>query len=365
MSALSPDACVIGDPARLAPRAAAAERAAAARWAVAIEDVFLSQPGRLDDRTRAATLRMAEATIAAIEQQLAGEAARRLVAAGRRDAASVLESNRPLAWPRLIDAGLMRDAELIGELIAQARIDLLDETLAGLRAPDAGATLVARAVEQGDAAQRATAIAYLAADGARRSSAAGPRASLPAPLHARLVWWVAAALRERLGREAGIDADMALCAAAQAFLAHDGGPRPAEVAARLVAALRAGGMAADALMVQALDGARVTLFVAALAAVVGIDADAARALVLDSGSDRLWLALRAAGFDRAAIARAGFLLAEADRERDLELLIETLDAVVALEPAVAGEAIATLRLPGDFRAAVRALARRGSAGAAP
>lgn len=352
----------MGDPARLASYAADAERAAEQRLVVAVEDIFLSQPGRLDDRTRAATLRLAEATIGATEQQISGDAARTLMAAGRREAAAVLGSNRSLAWPRLLDAGLMRDTELIGALIAQARVDLLDESLAGLRAPDAGPTLVTMLIERGDAAQRAAASDYLLADGMRRMGVEGRQAILPAAAQARIVWWVAAALREQLGAQGGALADAALCEAAQQRIAQANEGQMRDAAARLVRALSPTVGERGHLMVRALESARTPLFAALLADAIGVDADAALSLVLDSASDRLWLALRAAELDRDAIARAGFLLSEADRERDLTMLIEVLDPLAALDPAAAAAAIATLRLPGDFRAAVRALAARTPAG---
>ncbi|WP_156025770.1 DUF2336 domain-containing protein [Sphingomonas phyllosphaerae] len=364
MSASSPHASVMGDPARLASCAADAERAAEQRLFVAVEDIFLSQPGRLDDRTRAATLRLAEATIGATEQQISGDAARTLMAAGRREAAAVLGSNRSLAWPRLLDAGLMRDTDLIGALIAQARVDLLDESLAALRAPDAGPTLVTMLIERGDAAQRAAASDYLLADGKRRMGVEGRQAILPAAAQARIAWWVAAALREQLGAEGGAVADAALCEAAQRRIARANEGQMRDAAARLVHALSPTVAERGALMVRALESARTPLFAALLAEAIGVDAEAALSLVLDSTSDRLWLALRAAALDRDAIARAGFLLSEADRERDVTMLIEVLDPLAALDPTAAAAAIATLRLPGDFRAAVRALAARAPAGRA-
>lgn len=360
MSASSPHASVMGDPARLASYAADAERAAEQRLGIAVEDIFLSQPGRLDDRTRATTLRLAEATIGATEQQISGDAARALIAVGRREAAAVLGSNRSLAWPRLLDAGLMRDTDVIRALIAQARVDLLDESLAALRAPDAGPTLVTMLIEHGDAAQRAAASEYLLADGMRRVGAEGRHAVLPAAVQARIIWWVAAALRERLGAAGGVAADAALCEAAQHRIARAGAAQMSDVATRLVRALAPTDANRGRLMIHALASARTPLFAALLAEAIGVDAETALSLVLDSASDRLWLALRAAGLNRDAIARAGFLLSEADRERDLTMLIEVLDPLGALEPAAAAEAIAALRLPGDFRAAARALARSGT-----
>lgn len=362
MSAAFHHASVVGDPARIAARVADAASAADRRSDVAVEDVFLSQPGRLDDRTRAATLRLAETTIGAIEQQIVGDAARALADAGRRDAAAVLESNQALAWPRLIEAGLMRDAELIGELIAQARVDLLDDSLTTLRAPDAGTTLVTALVQSGAPAQRTAAIAYLVADGTRRLAVGGRQAILPVVLYARVAWWVAAVLRERLSGTGGVESDRALADATHRCLSgYDHAAGVDDAAARLVQALSPSASERAELMVRALDSARITLFVALLAEGLSIDSVEARALVLDSASDRLWLALRAAGLPREAIARAGFLLSEADRERDLSMLVETIETLAALDPAAAALTIATVRLPRDFRAAVRALARRSAA----
>lgn len=358
MSATFPHASITGDLARLSIHVADAERAAEQRLAVGIEDIFLSRPGRLDDRIRAATLRLAEASIGAIEQQVSGDTARALMALGRREAAALLGSNRALAWPRLLEAGLMRDAGLIGALIAQARVDLLDESLAALRAPDAGPTVVTALIEHGDAAQRAAASNFLLVDGMRRGAGEERHAVLPPTLQAQIIWWIAAALRERLGEIGGAEADIALSEAAQHRIARANDGQVIGAASRLVRALAPTTADRGTLMIRALESARTPLFAAFLADGAGVDAEAALSLVLDSHSDRLWLALRAAGLDRDTIARVGFLLSEADRERDLTMLIEVLDPLGALDPVGAARAMSTLRLPEDFRAAVRALARR-------
>lgn len=343
---------------RLASRSADAGRVAAARLDVAVADIFLSQPGRLDDRTRWTVLRLAETTVNAIEQQIVGGAARALATRGWPEAAAILESNQALAWPRLLDTGLMRDAEVIAELIAQARIDLLDQSLTVLRAPDGEPTLVAMLADGADVGLRQAALAYMVADGRRRLSAGERHADLPAALQARVTWWVAAALRERLGDMAGFESDVAICDAAQRCVGGYGDDERVEAAAaRLAALLHAAPDPRGELLLHALESARATLFVALLAAALSIDAADARALLLDPESDRLWLAMRAAGMSRDAIARAGFLLTEADRARDLDALIELLDPLAALDPATAAAAVAPLTLPADYRAALRALNR--------
>lgn len=334
-------------------------RAAEQRLDTAITDLFMTPHGRLDDRTRWAVLRLAEATVRAIEQRIAGHAARTLAARGQPNHAATLESNRAMVWPRLRACALMDDADLIGELIAQARMDLIDEALAALRAPDAGPTLLSVLAEDADPAVRDATIAYLVAESRRRLAVDDCRAAMPAVLHRRLSWWVAAALRERLGASGDAGCDQALSDAAQhAIMAHDGEDDVAAAANRLVAALRPGADALPTLLLRALDGARSTLFVALLGDALGIGDAEVRELVLDAGGERLWTALRAAGLARGAIARIGFALTEADPRRDLEALVEGLDSADALAPAAAAQALASLTLPRDYRSAVHALARR-------
>ena len=107
-------------------RAAAADRRIDARLATAIADIFLPERDRLDERTRATVAALLEATVSAAEREIAGHAARLLATRGQGDVAQRLNANHSLALPRLAAAGLLRDADLMAELIAQARIDLID-----------------------------------------------------------------------------------------------------------------------------------------------------------------------------------------------------------------------------------------------
>jgi hypothetical protein len=50
-------------------------------------------------------------------------------------------------------------------------------------------------------------------------------------------------------------------------------------------------------------------------------------------------------------------MTDADSRRDLEAFADQLDAILAIEPDEAREALAQLKLPADFRAAIEALER--------
>jgi hypothetical protein len=340
----------------LARRAAAAEQRADARLAAAIADFFLPDEDRLDDRTRAAVAALFEATVGAVEREIAAHAARLLDSRGAAALAARLAGNGSVL-DRLVESGLARDAELMDELIAQARVALIDEALVANRAPGTAPTLLARLTEVADGVIRNRAIAYLVADGRRRLPAADRCAELPAELFHRIGWWIAAALRERLGEDAPA-ADRALAEATQRSLAaHDEGERVEAAAAHLAAAIDALPHERAPLLLDTLAEGRVALFVAILTHALGVDGAETRALVLDAGGERLWLALRSLGMERDAIARIGWTLCEADRARDVETLADRIDPVAALTPEAAALALAPLALNRDFRAAVRALAR--------
>lgn len=347
------------DPDTVAAYVAAADRRADERLATAMADIFLPERHRLDERTRIAILRMTEATVTALEREIAGHAARLLVACGLDEVAGILTANRTMTLDRLIEAGVLRDSEVMGEIIAQARIDLIDAALIANRMPGTAAALLGRLAESGDGVVRTRAVAYLVADGRRRLPAAERRAELPGELHYRLAWWIAAALRERLGAvQADGAIDRALVEATQrSIAAYDEGERVEAVAAQLAGAIDA--MPADMprLLLEALVEGRSILFSALLARALAVEPGDARALMLDGDSDRLWLALRALAFEREDMARIGWLLSEADAARDAERLADALDPVAALSPDTAALVVAPLAMPRDYRAALRTLAR--------
>ncbi|TGX49630.1 DUF2336 domain-containing protein [Sphingomonas gei] len=349
--------------------ATAAETRVPLALAVAIDDFFLPDEGRLDERTRIALALLLRALIDTIEADIREHGAQSLSSRGEsRLAASVLRTEAGV-FERLFHSGLLRDAGLMAELIARVRQDAIAAALP-MSAPDdpRRPSLVNRFVQDPDRALAGGAMAVLVAESRRRG---GPDVAqltytdLPAELHHRLVWWVTAALRERIGdvADGALPAlDRALSDAAQRSLAaYDEGGRLEAAAMRFAAAIDAPADSLPQLLVEALGDRRIVLFIALLAHALGVGYPLAREIVLDSTAERLWLALRALDLGRETVAQIGFALCEADPRRNVERFADRLDSIIAIPVDDAREAIAPLRLDPDYRAAMLALARTRAA----
>ncbi|MDT8757618.1 DUF2336 domain-containing protein [Sphingomonas psychrotolerans] len=342
--------------------ATAAETRARRGLAVAITDFFLPDEARLDERTRTALALLLRALIDAVDGDLREHGAQLLASRGEsRLAAAVLRTEAGV-FERLFDSGLLRDPALMTELIARVRQDAIAAALP-MNAPDdpRRPSLVNRFVQHPDRALASGAMAVLVAESRRRGADAAQLTytDLPAELHHRLVWWVAAALRERIGdvTDGALPVlDRALSDAAQRSLgAYDEGGRLEAAAMRFAVAIDAPAEELPRLLVEALGDRRIVLFIALFAHGLGVGYPVAREIVLDSAADRLWLALRALDLSRETVARIGFALCEADPRRDVERFADRLDSILAVPVDDARAAIAPLRLDPDYRAALLAL----------
>lgn len=333
----TPDAGV----AAILARAGHADAVDARRLEAAIDDFFVPDDARLDEEVRT----------------LVGERVARAVEAIEREIATFAEraSGRPLArgvLPRLLASGLLRDAPLMSEMIGRTRQDLLADALRETIPPSDQSNLLSRMTECPDGVVAAAANAMLAAENRAQQG----RADISQGVHQRLVWWVAAALREHGG--SGPEFDRAIAdAASRSIAAHAAADRLETAATRLAAAIDPRPDELADLLLGALSDARPALFFATVAHAATLDFDTARAIALDPEGDRLWLVLRAQGLDRAEIARVGLILSEADRRRDVEAFADLLDSIAAVERDAATAALAPMRLHPEFRAALRALAR--------
>jgi len=350
--------------ARLLARAAAADLCADERLAIAVDDFFLPAESRLDERSRSALAGTLAGMVAAVEGAVGQHAARLLAAREVPALSEALASSQPLVMGRLVSSGLLRDAELMRELVGRAR----QEGLAGalpVTAPEDPdrASLLARLIQNSDGVVAAAAMALLAAENRRHGDvdAMATRTDLPAELHHRLTWWTAAALREHFIKAAGDSLpalDRALIdAAMRSVSSHDEGDRLEAVAMRLAAALDPRADELAPLLVEALADRRLSLFVALIGHALGLEYADARDIVLDPSADRLWLVLRALEVDRESIARIGLALSEADPRRDLDSFAEALDGIAATPSTHARVAITSLLLHSDYRGALLALAR--------
>ncbi|MBO9622864.1 MAG: DUF2336 domain-containing protein [Sphingomonas sp.] len=346
----------------LLARAAAAEARAHRGLRVAVEDFFLPEEGRLDERARRALAALLERLIDGIEAEIREHGVRQLSGRGENALAHALATPGPSLVERLGRAGVLRDPALMAELIARVRQELIGAALPML-APDEPErpSLINRFVQHLDRVLASSAMAVLVAESRRRAmpeTGQITQAELPADLHHRLVWWVAAALAERTPAPADAQPllDRTLCDAAQRSLAaYDEGDRLEAAALRFAAAIDARPQELGELLVESLGDQRIVIFVALLAHALGTGYDAARALVLDPAAERLWLALRGLDLSRETIAQIGYALCEADPRRDLERFADTLDAVMTIPPAEARATLDTIRLHPDYRAALLAL----------
>lgn len=299
--------------------------------------VFPPDAARLDDETRADVGALIVAFVGDILRALCDR-----MAIARIDAEAVAG--------RLARAGMLRDADLIAEVIDRARQAQIAARLP-LIAREGEASLLVRLSDCPDAQVASAATALLQAESRRRAGTAGTE--LPAEIHHRMVWWVAAAVRETIG---GPDTDRVIAEAAFAVLgAHDEGESVEARALRLAAAIDARPDELSELLVAALGDTRLVLFIAVLARATGTRFDEVRQAVLDPAGDRLWMLLRGQGTARSVVAEIAVTLAAADRRRDLQGLADAIDTAFAIDTDAARMAVATLRIPRDFRRARNAL----------
>ncbi|OYY68994.1 DUF2336 domain-containing protein [Sphingomonas sp. 28-63-12] len=346
----------------LLARGAADDVCADRRVTAAINDFFVDEKVRLDDRVRAGLTEALASLTSAIEGELRQYAARLLIGRDEPELAKRLASDPPMVHAALNTAGLLRDADLMRELLARVRQEILGEALspAAPNDPDTP-SLIARLVGSPDGIVAAAATGLLAADSRRRAAiepGGAPRSDLPAELHHRLVWWSAAALRSLIPSPPSPALDRALTEAAlRSLAAHDEGDRLEAAALRLAAAIAAQPHELPGFLVEALGDRRVAMFVALLAQALGFSYDLARDIVLDPVADRLWLVLRAVALERAPIAAIGLALCEADPRRDVEAFADQIDAIMAVTPEAARQALSSLSLHPDFRQALLVLAK--------
>ncbi|MGE7204745.1 hypothetical protein ACQKJZ_03585 [Sphingomonas sp. NPDC019816] len=329
--------------ARWIARVAQARRRAARQRQAAALDLSLDDTERLTDRIRLTVAAHLRQLVEAIFHDLKHQATRLAVDAGH-DAANFWSASAGDIVERLRDAGMLHDAPWVAEIVAQAHQRLIAAALPSEHGGDAPSLLV-RLSEAPDRIVAVAARAVLAAadHGGERPS------TLTAQTHHALVWAVAAAMRDRDHPAA----DRALAQAAERVLAARDESEPFGAAAlRLAMAIDARPAELPDLLLESLSDRQLGLFVAFLSHALGFGDRDMREIVLEPEGDRLWLALRALDLDRVTIARIGWSLSEADRRRDIEAFADGLDDVMSIAARDAAEALAILKLPAPFRAAI-------------
>lgn len=336
----------------LQARAAVAAAQDRALYAAAACDLAIPEALRLDERTRLGLLDAIARIVSAIE--------RSLIAAVAPHGFPGIGPTLPL----LQAGGFAADPALVAELLTRVRLEQLAGALPS-HAPEnpARPSLLNRLAEHPAPALAQAARALLHAESLARSAEAG-RWQLSPRLHAHLLWGVAAAMRVQAGALAAPALDEALCAAVHEELdrvRHHAAEDVAASALALVAALDPRPEELARLLVEALRDCRLPLVQALIAHAAAIGFDEAGALLLDSGVERLLLALHGLGVPREAIAELCFLLCNADPRRDLAALADAIDLLDTTDPANGRALLADLRLDPAYRAA-RAVLRGERAG---
>ncbi|MFS0735693.1 DUF2336 domain-containing protein [Sphingomonas sp. 1P06PA] len=353
---------------RLLADAARAEALARARVAAAAGDIANRFDARPTDYQRATMARLLDMIVGDIEAALRARLPALLADVASPEALAAIEVARvPLARPLLDRARMLADAEFAALLLSRAdehaRVTAL--ALARAEASAADPQLFAMPRFDGLLASADTALAAAAravAEGeARRldrfQDAAAGRLDLPAELHHRLSWRVAAALRYYLVGAQALPAaavDRAVSAAAASAMAdYDEGETLEGRAMALVIALRLRGLLDDDMLASlALEG-HVAVTMAALSARAGIAIDLVREIAGDADGARLLLLLAASGVSRDAAAALLLALEPADGIGMAERRMADFDRTT---PEFAADAVANWRLDPEYRHALADLA---------
>lgn len=356
---------------RLLSDAASAARGADDRLSAALIDLFLPEPHRPSDRQRHVMTQYLEKLVDDVEADLRH---RLLMLPAEGVPAALIEAigtaRIEIAAPILARANVLRDTALVALLLTRAEEERIVAMLR--RAAESGSdtsTDDGSPFEASDAKGARLEMALLIAESRRFDRFNRPAIAagdLPAEIEHRLVWLVAAALRDYMIRVHAIEPvradDMIVAAVNAALGAHDEGATIEAAAMRVARHLRKRGLDGDAALVRVLRQGRFTLFVAILAVRARIDHSTAVAMASDPEGARLTVLLRAIGAGNETAAAILLDLAPAGAESRVEDHVANFEA---LTPDAAIEAIRPWRLDGAYRAAIADLTAGLHAAEAP
>lgn len=346
---------------RLLADAARAAQGSRRRMA-SLVDLFLPDAMRLSDYQRVTVRRFIARLVSAVEtdlrQRIVSEHAKRFTP----ELLAALGSARvAIAMPVLERARALHDIELVSLLIARVEEQrVADDLRRNAAANGEVSTLIEALLADADSSLSAAAMSLLIAESRRYyifDDQALPRTDLPADLQYRLVWWVAAALRDYMIRLHGADpgqVDIALMDVASTILAaHDEGDTLEAAAMHLARLLGERGWLDDQVLKAACVEGRLALLIAILATRAGLDFDAAREMILPPHGDRLILLMKALEVERETAA--AILLAMGPGDAGFSDAMNAFDTLV---PVQAMEAIRPWQIDAGYRTAIASLATR-------
>ncbi len=336
--------------------------AARERFAVASVDLLLPDQARLTEWQRITAAALLAQLVQTIESALRAELA---AAFPGHEAfrAALGSAHVPIVLPILERANILRDIDLGTVLVRRVEEHRFHREQQG--AADA---LLLELIGDDDATVAAAAMALLIARSRRFDRFNEPlmdETELAAELQHKLVWIVAAALRQYAVRHHHVspaELDSVLAAAATAQIgAHDEGESLEARASRLAAALDAAERLDDALVLRVIAEGDLPLFVAALGRRAGLAFEAAWEVLSDPRGKGPPLLLRASDVTREAAAAILLSLNTRSRlfsGREGDAAAAQLDRYDAIDVRAAR---ATLRLwqadPG-YRSAIARLSTR-------
>lgn len=323
------------------------------------------EPFRLSEVERVTARRLLKGVVEAIEAEFRA----RVLNAGKLPdvaefTASLGAAHVEIAWPMLGRAELPDDRALVQLLVQRSRAFAIGRRLRR-RALSTENGRLETLTAHGDGQIAADAMDLLIAESRTNDRFDDPkilRTDLPAETDQQIVWAVAAALREYGTRVHGIEPsalDGPIADAAAAVIAARGDAQSVEtVAMRLAVRLQRAGLADDRLLLEALNSARLTLYVALLAARANMAFASAWEMTVMPDAASHMLLLKSVGVARQAashlvVAMARALLAE-DRLAD-ERAAGWLQAYDLLEPGDIDSAMKPWRLDRGYRDAIAAV----------
>ncbi|SLN77162.1 DUF2336 domain-containing protein [Oceanibacterium hippocampi] len=291
-----------------------------------MSDLFVSANGRLNDRERAMMSDILRKLVISMEMAVRRDLSDRLAAndAAPRDLVNQLANDEiEVARPILLRSKVLEELDLIEVIkhrgqehqIVVAQREGLSAAVADVLIDFGDEDVISALIENHEAEISARALDYLVSESRRIDRFQEPllqREDLPTRLAQRMFWWVSAALRKHILSEFDVDEGMLddeLEAATQSIVDEATSPRMTE-AEQLVAELEARRELNERFLVQSLRNNQVSVFIAGLARIAGIDRFIARRIVFDMGGESLAVACRAAGFDRTSFG-AIFMLTRA------------------------------------------------------
>ena len=341
--------------------------AARERFAVAATDLLLPDQARLTEWQRLTAAGLLSRLVGSIEDDLRTRLAVRFDSHDTLHAA--LSSARvPIAVPILERAQVLRDPELTTILVRRAE----EHRFWKLRSLEQGEELLFELIRDPDEGVAADAMELVIARSRRFDRFQEPsmaRVELPADLQHRLVWMVAAALRQYIVQQhevGGVDAAVEE-AAASIIAAYDEGSTLESLAIRLARRLHGDGRLDGVALARIIGDGVLPLFIAGLAVLCGLDQSATWEVLSDPRGRGPGLLLRAAGVEReeaAAILLAlnsrGPLLSGAEGDA-VAAQLELFDTV---DESSAREVLRLWQAHPAYRASVARLSTRARSSAA-